>query len=223
MIAKISAYDGQALLLFPEDDLTRALRRTRAFEVEFRIRDPREITREQQKKIYKLIWEIGEHKGYFQQEAKYLMKAMFCIDERIDGFSLATVDRTIASAFIDWLIEYCFTENVPTSDPMQSYCDDIERYLYHCLAYRKCCVCQDPADVHHVKAIGMGRNRSVIVHLGYPAMALCRKHHTEAETIGRDTFNEKHKVFGIELDARLCERLGLNKGEAVQLGNRKDD
>jgi len=213
MIGKIKSYAGFILALLLDRDIARTLRRTGASEIEFRIKDPREITREQQKKAHALIGEIGEYRGYYPWEAKLLMKYYFCEDERLEFFSLSNVDRTIASAFIDWLIEFCFRENIPTPDPMQSYCDDIERYLYHCLDYRKCALCNDPADIYHVKAIGMGRNRSTIIHLGCPAMALCRVHHTEAEKIGRDTFYAKHHVYGIPLDEYLCERLKMNTEE----------
>jgi len=57
-----------------------------------------------------------------------------------------------------------------------------------------CLICRSEAEPHHLKAIGMGRDRKkdLIEHL--TAIPLCRKHHTEIHTLGQKTFEEKHKI-----------------------------
>lgn len=90
--------------------------------------------------------------------------------------------------------------------------DDIYRYLYLCLAHRKCAICNDHADVHHVDRIGMGRDRERIVHEGLLAVALCRKHHNAAH-LGESELFEKYHIHGIALDKYLCQRLSLRAGK----------
>ena len=59
-------------------------------------------------------------------------------------------------------------------------------------------------QLHHVDAVGMGRNRKDIIHLGMRVMPLRSDLHYEAHTIGQNSFEEKYKVFGIKLDEDLC-------------------
>lgn len=56
---------------------------------------------------------------------------------------------------------------------------------------------QKPAEIHHWDAIGMGRDRKKVDDSKHRKIALCREHHTEAHAIGRDTFGDKHHVYGI--------------------------
>ena len=64
----------------------------------------------------------------------------------------------------------------------------------------------------NVSALGMGRDRDTIIHEGLEVMPLCRVHHTEIHTIGRDTFMEKyHLQGGIIADKTICRIYGLKK------------
>jgi hypothetical protein len=218
MTGTIMGYDGHALVIEPESDVGRTLRRTGAGEVEFRIKDPREINREQQKKAHALLGEIASFAGYDPEDAKAWMKWYFCCAENVYPFSLSDVDMSTASAFIDYLVEFCCKHGVPTRNPMQELCDDLERYLYHCLAHRVCSVCQlphrpemnQPVHIHHIDRIGMGGNRETVNHEGRLAVSLCWKHHDECHQQG-DAFFEKHHIpRGIRLDRKLCEILNLN-------------
>ena len=67
---------------------------------------------------------------------------------------------TTAKSFINYLIEFCFHWSVPTKDSLLNQTDDISKYLYLCLANRRCAICNKPAEVHHVDRIGMGRDRA---------------------------------------------------------------
>lgn len=70
----------------------------------------------------------------------------------------------------------------------------------------------DPAEVHHVDKIGMGRDRERMVHIGLRAIALCRKHHEEAHRNEKALFAKYH-IYGIRLDKYLCDILRLNTDE----------
>lgn len=104
---------------------------------------------------------------------------------------------------------------VPTKDSLLTQTDDIGKYLYLCLENRRCAICNQPAEVHHVDRVGMGRDREAIVHVGLNAIALCRRHHEEAHRREKALFADYH-IYGIELDRHLCKVLSLNqkpKGE----------
>lgn len=86
----------------------------------------------------------------------------------------------------------------PTSSPKEAF-DDIERYIRLSLEKRFCAVCGaiEGVEVHHWDAIGMGRDRTHYNDSNHRKICLCRGHHTEAETIGRDTFADKYHVYGV--------------------------
>ncbi|MCL2103155.1 MAG: putative HNHc nuclease, partial [Syntrophorhabdaceae bacterium] len=200
--AKILRCIGLELLVLLDLNIDRELLQKQITHVEIILHDGRSLSVKQRKKIFAICNDIAEYQGDDPLYVRPWLTARFCDDSDIDLFTLSRrpktvelpdgskiavepADMTTARKFITWLINFCFEHYIPTNDSLLTLCDDTGRYFYLCLEHRKCAICNDPADIHHVKAIGMGRNRSRIVHLGYPAMALCRKHHTEAETIGR--------------------------------------
>lgn len=130
----------------------------------------------------------------------------------IDLFSLAnhsaeTVDMSTASDFIDWLVELCIVNGVPCTDTLLNRCEDIQRYLYACVANRTCAICGGRADIHEYDRVGMGRNRRKIYHDGQRVQPLCRGHHQEVDTLGQESFDAKYHMTYIKLDEYLCEKL----------------
>jgi hypothetical protein len=207
-------YDGTHLVLSPKQPIDRETRK-HIQTVEIYIHDGRQLSPEQRKKIFSLIGEISKHTG--DADPDYIRGVLtwdFCTATGNDPFSLSRrsevcCDMSTAREFLTWLIGFCFDWNVPTKDTMLCYADDTEAFLWKCLWYRKCAICQKPAEVHHVNRVGMGRDREKIVHVGLNAIALCREHHNEADFNEKELF-EGNYVFGIKLDERLCERLRLN-------------
>ncbi len=63
-----------------------------------------------------------------------------------------------------------------------------------CVREMRCLVCGRQGEPHHLKPIGMGRNRKREMPEHYTAIPLCRKHHIEIETIGVEQFNLKHRI-----------------------------
>ena len=210
--AKISEYDGSRLVLFPDIPLEREILRKRIMEVELHLTDGRQISPEQRRKIYALIRDISNWSGHEPEYLKQYLKWSFCSSDGREDFSLSDVDMTTAREFLTFIIEFCFYNNVPTTDSMLDRTDDIGKYLYMCLEYRKCAICNKKAEVHHVEGsrIGMGRDREDIVHEGLEAIALCSEHHSEAHMDERGLF-ELHHIYGIKLDSYLCDRLKLKK------------
>ncbi|SNR95758.1 Putative HNHc nuclease [Anaerovirgula multivorans] len=114
-----------------------------------------------------------------------------------EHFSLADCSMTTARHYISYLIEFCFQWDISFMGKGLDRTDDIDRYLWACIKFKKCSLCGKPADIHHWDAIGMGNDRKTLDDSLHRKIALCREHHTEVHTIGRDSFGAKHKVYGI--------------------------
>lgn len=206
--ARIVNYDGSELTVIPMSPINRELMKKQVEDIEIRLIDGRSITNEQRRKIFAICTDIGKETGHSTEEVRKTLRNDFCDLYDIDRFSLSTVDMTTAREFISFLIDFCMNWDIPTKDVLLHYCDDIEQYLYMCLANRKCAICNAHAEVHHVDRVGMGFDREQIVHEGLRAIALCRRHHAIAHLREKALF-EKNHVFGIPLDKNLCEILNL--------------
>ena len=183
------------------------------------IPDPRRVSREQQMKAHVLIGYIAEWYGGTPTETmKVILKEMFrgqvpsILEEE---FSLSDCSMECARLFISWLIDFCLLYNIPTGVPMYELAEDIPKYVWACLMNKRCCCCGKPADLHHCEGgrIGMGGNRDKVRHLGRPALALCREHHTEIHKIGETDFCKRYFLMPVKIDRRIAEVYGLNKGE----------
>lgn len=209
--ARIISYNGDTLVIRPTVPVDREMIQKQVDTVELRLTDGREISAEQRKKIFAILRDISLWSGHEPEYIRFYTMFDYRLKKGIEPFSLSDCDMSTAREYIDYLIDFCFVQSVPTRDTLLNQTDDIGKYLYSCLEHRKCAVCNDPADIHHVDAVGMGRNRENISHLGLKAIALCRKHHTEAHTVGEETFFERYHIYGIKLDEYLCEKLNLRK------------
>lgn len=185
-------------------------------EVAIGLIDGREITPEQRRKAYALIQDIAAWDGYAPVEnEKEIMKYAFNsgrITLGDDEFSLSSCDVTTAREFISFLIEFVVENHIPTRKRLADVCDDISRYVYVCMLNKVCAVCGRRAELHHVSAIGFGRNRNHINHIGIPAMSLCREHHTESHKIGQDSFMRKYHLSPVKIDECIAKKYKL-KGE----------
>lgn len=201
-------------------NLDRAIHR--AYEkVEIILPDGRSISPEQRRKIYALIGEITEYVEGIRnsetiEETKESLKWDFIL-ERMESqerrlFSLADCDMTTASAFIQYLIDFIIKNDIPTMISLRDQCEDIGKYVYSCLANKKCAVCGQNGEVHHCEGsrIGIGSDRQEVSHLGRRAICLCREHHSEAHQ-SEAKFMEKYHLEPIALDERLCKMHKLKR------------
>lgn len=208
--AKIVGYDGEVLFVKPLVAIDRELLEKQVEEIEIRLTDGREISGEQRRKIFALVRDIADWCG---EEPEYIRKFTtfeYRITKGVEPFSLSDCDMSTAREYISYLIDFCFRHGVPTRDTLLNRTDDISKYLYSCLVHKRCAVCNKQAEVHHVEAVGMGRDRTTINHSGMEAIALCREHHREAHTRGQAFFDTYH-IYGIKLDDNLCKILNLRK------------
>lgn len=172
------------------------------------LKDSRTLTAEQRKKIYAMLNEIADYMGEFPD----IVKKQFKWELRykrykgmLDDFSLSNCSIETASAYIDLLVETIIAWGIPLKQPLIELCEDIPRYVYTCLKYKKCAVCGRSTELHHVDVVGIGRDRTEIAHEGMRALPLCRKHHGECHTMGSDAFAERYRLEPVRLDKELCK------------------
>ena len=156
-----------------------------------------------------------------EESIRFALTDNYCRLQGVDLFSLSTknencASRELASDFIDWLVNLCVENAIPCMDTLLNRCEDVERYVYACVANRRCAICGKKADIHEVDTVGMGRNRSKIGHVGQLVEPLCRGHHQEAGEIGQKSFDELYHLSPIRLDENLCEVLGWRKKSRKQ-------
>ena len=163
------------------------------------LEDGRHITAAQRKKIYATVRDISEYTGYLPEEQKEWLKYLHIERTGCQYFSLSTCSITTAREYINTILDYALEAGIPLTDLAINRTDDIGRYLYSCIMRRRCCVCGQPGEIHHVDAIGMGRDRRQVDDSDSRKICLCRVHHTEAHNTGMPIFENRHKVYGIKI------------------------
>ena len=177
--------------------------------------DARARTNEQIRKAWALMTEIAAFQGQDKEDVYREQKLSFSAKnlEELQGilFGLSTATVSTASAFISMLVEIAIEYGIRFDrEPLYKLADDIQKYVYACLVHKKCCVCGQKADLHHVDAIGMGYNRREKPQLGARVLPLCRMHHMEWHNIGGTAFDEKYHIEPVRLDERLAKTYNIS-------------
>jgi len=213
---QIIGYDerrGELLIRAPYDDwLTLTRREYKNCLVQ--LVDSRPLSDKQRRMCYKLLHEISDYTGQGLDTTKEWMKIKFLaedLEQTADKiFSLSNAPMSLVCAFQRFLIHFILDWDIPCSFPLLDYVDDVADYIYHCLITKKCCISGRPADLHHVDRVGMGRDRSDIIHEGMEVLPLARQYHEEAHTMPDDEFLGKYHIpGGIIMDKTLCRLYGL--------------
>lgn len=180
---------------------------------EIRIDDGRSITPDQRKKIFATIKDISLYTGDHPEDLRAFLLYDYCIENGIVPFSLRDCSIGQAREYITFIIDFILKHNIPLSDLAINRTDDIDKYLYGCLKYRRCCITgKASADIHHVEGsrVGMGRDRTKINHRGLELMALCREWHTKVHQQGEEEIFKNYKIYGISIDEKTMDLLGLS-------------
>lgn len=189
---------GTALLVrIPDKRLAQPIIKKRIRSAELRFDDGRTITAEQRKKAYATIRDISDYTGYLPEEQKEWLKYLHIAKTGCEYFSLSSCSMDTAREYINTILEYAIENGIPLSDLAIERTDDIGKYLYYCIMNRKCCICGQDGELHHVDSIGMGNDRRRLDDSRHRKMCLCRKHHTIAHQMGQARFAQMYKVFGI--------------------------
>lgn len=185
-------------------------------DAEIKINDGRTITIEQRKKIYATVRDISAFIGDDPEYLKEYLKYDYCAMTGEEYFSLSNCSVTTARDFISHIIDFILKWDIPLTDKALNRTEDIDRYLYGCVKYRKCCITgKSNADIHHVTGsrIGMGRNRKKISHEGLELMALSRDWHNKVHQEGEEEIFNLYKIYGIIIDNETLVELGLTRKE----------
>lgn len=228
----IQNYNDGVLTILAPFDKEHLLEQKEISDCEIRLNDGRSISNLQRRKIFALIHDIGDHATKISNQREYTevlrqLKLLYVKDKtdnevirRVltkhycdlidsDIFSLSNCSMSVAREFIDWLIELCLDYDIPCNDSLAVLCEDINRYMYLCVAKRKCAICGRKADIHEVEKVGMGGNRQKMHHKGQFVEALCRLHHCEVESnTPQKEFDKQYHINPIRLDEYLCRQIG---------------
>lgn len=162
--------------------------------------DSRPLSDKQRRMCYSMINAIAEWSGSSSDEIKQVFKMEFWaehLDTLADKiFSLANAPMSLVAEFQKFLIEFILSNDVPLKFPLLNYVDDINHYVYMCVINKKCAICGKRAELHHIDAVGMGNDRTEVTHLGREVISLCREHHGEMHTVGKQDFLSKYHLNG---------------------------
>lgn len=190
--------DGTSLQIkIPGVDLGQYITEKKARYAEIRIDDGRTITSLQRRKAYATIRDISSWTGYLPEDQKEWLKYLYIERTGNPYFSLSDCSMDTAREFINTILDYALEEGIPLSERGIERTDDIGRYLYSCIKNKRCAVCGRPGEIHHVDAIGAGRDRRHVDDSGYRKICLCREHHTAAHQRGMKAFEQMYHVYGI--------------------------
>ncbi|MCS8620192.1 hypothetical protein EFO90_09040 [Lactiplantibacillus plantarum] len=179
--------------------------------VELGFEDGRTITAKQRDKCYALMGEINEWNGNDDLElTKHQLKDAFCHEKGIAvSFSLSNCSVTRANEFITFLIDFCIGWGIPFSSHLLDQVQGQYGWERICLKYKQCCICGKHADIAHVHAVGIGRNRDRISNVGNRVMPLCREHHQLQHRVGIKSFMKEFQVKGIEVTPEIQRELKI--------------
>lgn len=168
-------------------------------EAVLQVPDGRKISHVQRQKIYAILGDMASSTGDTKEAVKKDMKQRFCDDMGLKKFSFSTVDVTTATQFVTYLLEYCFEMDIPLKYGGMAVFDDDQAYQYMCLKKRKCVLCQKQAEVHHLDRVG-SKMRHLVDHRELRLVALCHEHHTLAQKMSMEVFEQTYFLSGIRLD-----------------------
>lgn len=190
---------GAEITIFIEKEGRKLIKKCHAQEVELGVEDGRSISPLQRRKIYAMLRDISNHTGYPVEAAKQVMKVEHMLRvEDCRMFSLSNCSMTTAREFINTLLEYALKEGIIMAESGLQRTDDIDYYLIQCIRYRRCCICGQKSDIHHVDTIGMGFNRLQVDDSEKEVAALCRNHHTIAHQRGWKQMMRQYHIYGIK-------------------------
>lgn len=170
--------------------------------------DARVISDEQRKKVFAIMGDISDWCSNDKEYTRAVLTSEFCFYNDIQPFSLSTVDKSTASKFISYLVEFCLKHAIPCKKCLIENCEDIEHYLYNCLVYKRCVVCGRRSEFHHCTGsrTGMGRHGIEIPLIGLQGMALCRIHHNDIHSDAESVFYEKYHVLPTIVDEKIAAK-----------------
>ena len=119
---------------------------------------------------------------------------------------MASCSKREASDLIDVIITWIFQNHIPLNYKTSDLMRNDNYFIYLSTINRQCIICGAPnSDLAHREAVGSGRNRNKVNHIGERVLALCRRHHSEQHQIGVDSFDKLYHLENswIKVDEKL--------------------
>lgn len=130
----------------------------------------------------KLVKAIADFTGYsYCEMLEYMLRKYEDLQSIPDGKD--------SENFIEKVVEFALFFGIPVGFELGVL--EARRIVYWRIKYGLCLLCDRPSDLHHSDAIGMGRNRDKFEPGNVP---LCRIHHTEIHTTGKEKFVKKYHL-----------------------------
>lgn len=207
-------FNGQYIVVISDvvldDKTTLLLNNNIPVDVKLDVIDKDAITDRQRRKIFALCNDIEAHTGQPREYMRQMFKDYLIFMNGYETFSLSDCTKKIARELIELIINWVFLHDIPLNYRTSDLLKDDKSFLYVSTVNRTCAICGKPnSDLAHYYAVGRGRNRNKIDHLGNKVLALCREHHTEQHTVGMDSFNKKYHLQDswVNVDERLNKML----------------
>ncbi|GBG95214.1 hypothetical protein LFYK43_16730 [Ligilactobacillus salitolerans] len=179
--------------------------------IKLEIADNRRRSPAQLKKIWALINDLCDYTGDIPDEWEQRFKYMVKLHFGIDSFSLSDCSITIANHMILEILNFLFEEDIPfKSKTWDSIPSDFPKQML-CLKNKRCVICGKPADIAHYTAVGSGRNRNHINHVGMYINTLCRLHHVTQHSMGAEKFTEYYHIKPIKVTEEIAKQLHLGR------------
>jgi hypothetical protein len=152
---------------------------------ELRLDDGKLITAEQRKKLYATFKDISDYTGNPPEYTKEFHKFLYCAESGQEYFSLSNCSMETARELINSVIEFVIEHDIPLTELAVDRTDDINKYLYSCIKFSRCCICGLPGLTY---TLDNKRNK----------MCLCNTHYDKAKAAGLQEFEQAFKVYGIQ-------------------------
>ena len=211
----LESISGNELKIALDDDISlQTISRLSANEkptVMLEIADKRKITPAQRKKVWALLNDLCDYTGdvpdIWEKRFKYKVK----LDFRTDDFSLSDCSITTANHMILEILDFLFDEDIPfKSKTWDSIPSDFPKQML-CIKNKRCVICGKKADIAHYQAVGSGRNRRTINHVGMYINTFCREHHSEQHELGINNFSELYHIKPIKVTEEIARELHLGR------------
>lgn len=170
------------------------------------ITDDRFMSSQQRNFIFALCREVSYETGIDLNQFRASMMSVFNSLYSKELSSLTQYSMTDANRLIEIIIIFMIDKEIAISYDLIKNEDFkfSQSHVYQMCLKRICNVCGKRAELHHTnKAVGMGRNRQKISHIGMEILPLCREHHNEAHTIGDKAFLERYHLEPVIIDKTL--------------------
>lgn len=148
--------------------------------------DSRRITEAQRKIIFATCKDIADYIGDPKELVRSDLISSFSEEAGIEYFSLSDCSLEVARELINYIMEYAMRNDIPLTGRGVDRTDDIDKYLYSCIKYEKCCIC--------------GRKGIIYSADKGNKICLCYKDYEVAKLKGLDGFKKLYKVYPIKIN-----------------------